>query len=320
MLIPGWNVSARLEKCVDSILTLRYPNKELILCVGGEDGTWELAEQYAGSDVLVLRQEPGEGKQKALQRCFEHSSGEIIFLSDSDCIWDDQAFEVNLKAIREENEAVVTGSWKPLVNQIGIALVQFQWWHHVQREITLPTYVNAVSGCNTALTRKALIQAGAFLPPAPIGTDLVLAKELSRAGFKIRFLRGSRIQTEYPESVSAYIRQRSRWQRNNLLHGIQYRDWVAILAQLRLGLLGIVMLGLPALGNIYRFCLYIWFCIFGYLYLAQIVLYRRATRWGGSDLHLRPYMVELVLFLVIDWLASARGIVDALLPPRRWKW
>lgn len=320
VLIPGWNESARLPDCVDSILALRYPNKELILCVGGEDATWELAEQYACPQVLILKQMPGEGKQKALQRCFERSSGEIIFLSDADCIWDDDAFESSLRALREGNEAVVTGSWKPLAKQTGNALVQFQWWQHILREMTLPDYVTVVSGCNTALTREALVQSGAFLPAAPIGTDYVLAKELIRAGFNIRFMRKSRVQTEYPENASDYIQQRSRWQRNNLVHGFRYRDWASLLAQSRLILAGIAMLGLPVMVGMNDCYLYIWFCILVYLYLAQIDLYRRAKKWGGSELRLRPYLGKLVLFLVFDWLASVSGFIEALFSPRRWRW
>jgi cellulose synthase/poly-beta-1,6-N-acetylglucosamine synthase-like glycosyltransferase len=320
VLIAAWNESSRLPDCVDSILALRYPNKELVLCAGGEDATWELAEQYDCPQVLIIKQMPGEGKQRALQRCFERSSGEIIFLSDADCIWDDEAFEGNLRAIRDESEAVVTGSWKPLQRQTGEALVQFQWWQHILREMTLPDYVTVVSGCNTALTRKALVQSGAFHITAPIGTDYILARELIRAGFNIRFLRKSRVQTEYPEYVSDYIKQRSRWQRNNLVHGLKYRDWVGLLAQSRLILPGIAMLGLPFTVMINSYCLYLWLCTLAYLYLAQICVYRRVKKWGGPDLRLRPYLLDLALFLIIDWLASVRAVVETLLSPRRWTW
>lgn len=319
MLVPGWNESARLQDCVDSILALRYPNKELILCIGGEDGTRELAEQYAGPGVLVLMQVAGEGKQKALQRCFERSSGEIIFLTDADCIWDDEAFEANLKAITEEHEEAVTGSWQPLLEQTSRALVQFQWRQHILREMTLPNYIDVVSGCNTALAREALVRAGSFLAAAPIGTDYVLSRELLRVGFNIRFLKQSRIQTDYPESLTAFAQQRSRWQRNNLLLGLQYKDWAGVIAQLRLSFTGILMLGLSVFASMNHYSLYIWFCLFGYLYLGQIILYHRAKKWNGSD-QLRLCPIESVLFLVIDWLASARGFIEALLPFRRWKW
>lgn len=319
MLIPGWNESARLQGCVDSILALRYPNKELILCAGGEDGTWELAGQFAGPGVVVLLQVAGEGKQNALQRCFEYSRGEIIFLTDADCIWDDEAFEANLEAIAEDNEAVVTGSWQPFLQQSRKALVQLQWRQHILREMTLPDYVDFVSGCNATLTREALIRAGSFLTSTPIGTDYVLARELLGAGFHIRFVRNSRVQTEYPGSVTSYVQQRSRWQRNNLLLGLRYGDWGGVLAQLRLSLTAILMLGLPFIGSHNRYCLYLWFCLFGHLYLSQIILYHRVKKWNGAHM-LRLYPVELAEFLVLDWFASVRGLIEALLPACRWKW
>jgi cellulose synthase/poly-beta-1,6-N-acetylglucosamine synthase-like glycosyltransferase len=85
-LVPAWNEAQHIQACLGSILALRYPEKELVVCAGGEDGSYTLAKRFEGPEVIVLKQQPGEGKQCALRRCFANSTGEIIFLTDADCL------------------------------------------------------------------------------------------------------------------------------------------------------------------------------------------------------------------------------------------
>jgi len=59
----------------------------------GEDGTFKLASRHVGPQVKVLRQAPGEGKQRALARAFDETRGEVIFFTDADCLLADETFE-----------------------------------------------------------------------------------------------------------------------------------------------------------------------------------------------------------------------------------
>src|SRR4029077_16669562 len=73
-LVPAWNEAGTIERCLQGVNQLTYPDLEVIVCAGGEDGTYALATRQAGQRIHVIQQQLGEGRQHALQRCFEASS------------------------------------------------------------------------------------------------------------------------------------------------------------------------------------------------------------------------------------------------------
>ena len=123
ILVAAWNEAARIDGHIESFRALRYPRKELVLCAGGDDGTYERACRHAGPAVIVLRQEPGEGKQRALARAFAETRGEIIFLTDADCLLTDEAFERTLRPVAIGEEQAATGGLRPLDGQLGDSFV-----------------------------------------------------------------------------------------------------------------------------------------------------------------------------------------------------
>src|SRR5579859_460989 len=87
VLVAAWNEAAMIEAHLHSFQALSYPDIELILCAGGSDDTLRRARQAAGRAVHILEQQAGEGKQQALARCAALASGEIIYLTDADCLY-----------------------------------------------------------------------------------------------------------------------------------------------------------------------------------------------------------------------------------------
>jgi cellulose synthase/poly-beta-1,6-N-acetylglucosamine synthase-like glycosyltransferase len=224
-LVPAWNEAPNVEGCIRSILSLRYPNKELVLCAGGRDGTLERCARYAGDGVLVLEQEPGEGKQGALRRCFRHSRGEILFLTDADCLVDDDCVEATLEPLLVDGACAVTGYWQPFQSLTDRPFVAYQWANHLRYQAAMPHWAQTLDGRNSAVRRQALVAAGAFQNEAATGTDYVLSQRLRCAGYRIRAVLASRVQTDYPAGIRAYLQQGSRWYRNRLVQGLRYRQW-----------------------------------------------------------------------------------------------
>ncbi len=321
LLIPAWNEAVHLAACLHSILAMRYPEKEVVVCAGGRDGTLDIARQFTGPGVIVFEQIPGEGKQRALQRCFERSTGEIIFLTDADSCLDDECFERTLAPVANGREAAATGSRQPLAEQRRIPLVAFQWANHLYQEGSLPDYVNILFGINAAVCRDALEKAGAFNGQAPIGTDLHLAHRLTDSGFRIRLIRHSRVQTEYQANPSAYIRQQSRWFRNRFLYGLRDRAWGDVIGHLRAGLAAAFMLVGPLAAVFDCKLMFVpWLSALVHLILAQARLAFFA-RLVGVDL-LTPISKAFAIIpcMAAGWLAQAGGLIDSLIPARRGKW
>jgi hypothetical protein len=60
-LVAAWNEGLYIEEHIESFLALRYPDKQLVLVAGGDDGTLEMARRYACAQVKIMEQQPGEG-------------------------------------------------------------------------------------------------------------------------------------------------------------------------------------------------------------------------------------------------------------------
>ncbi|MCS7283796.1 MAG: glycosyltransferase family 2 protein [Anaerolineae bacterium] len=321
ILIPAWNEADHIRECLSAIHNLRYPNWELVLCAGGTDGTLELARQFAPSGAIILEQQPGEGKQRALQRSLRYATGSIIFLTDADCVLDDETFERTLAPILWGEEVVTTGTRRPLEEQKSHPLVAFQWSHHLWAEAASPMYVDTVDGVNAALRRDVLDRVGGFSVPAPIGTDYTLSRQLQNAGYCIRFVPESRIQTAYCVTLGEYLRQRSRWFRNRFLHGLRYRRWREVATHLWAALTSLGLLAIPLMGGLKSRLLWaLWLIAILHVLFSQIRFTKAAHAQGMPPLPHRWQYGLFFLYLVVGWVANVQGLLDSLIPGRRWRW
>ncbi|HEX5415939.1 MAG TPA: glycosyltransferase [Chloroflexota bacterium] len=247
LLVAAWNEAAYVERHIQSVLALRYPNKELVLCAGGDDGTYRLAERWSGPGVRVIEQRPGEGKQRALRRCLELADGEIVFLTDADCLPDDESFERTLAPLLAGEAEAATGGSRPLPEQLGPGneriLVTYRSAVDAYVAGHAPAESTGLLGRNAAMTRGALERAGALRAEVPSGTDYHLAKSLLRVGVRIRQVRDSEMPTHYAEGLRAYARQQRRWLRNVARLGRQFGAYPEVQQSLRTSFIGLGMLG-----------------------------------------------------------------------------
>jgi len=176
VLVAAWNEADAIDRCIKSITSLSYHHKELVVCAGGDDGTYDSARQHENGSVRVLKQAPREGKQRALRRCLTASTGEIIFLTDADCVLTDEVFEATLEPILDGREVAATGSYEPLAEQRDLPLVTYQWAIQLYGRIHADAYSAGLLGANCAVRRADLERSGRFAAEAPPGPDSALAR------------------------------------------------------------------------------------------------------------------------------------------------
>lgn len=247
-LVPAWNAVGDISEFLKAFETLSYPRKELMLCVGGSDGGYAEALKFDSSAVKILRQEAGEGKQKALAKSYQISQGEIIYLTDIDCRLSDDVVLNLLNPLLKQGEKVVTGTSRPLVRQQQKAFVMTQW--AIERAGINPDSgeTTGLLGRNAALVREAVDATEQFRISAPTGTDYTLAKEVLRAGYRIWFVPGSSIPTEFPESMGTYVRKQGRWIANVVRLGWRYRAWNEVKGALTTVTMPIIIIALIVFG------------------------------------------------------------------------
>ncbi|GAH31493.1 unnamed protein product, partial [marine sediment metagenome] len=81
-----------------SLKNLSYPKLKIIVNAGGNQETIDIAESFRKYDnFLILRQLGGKsraalGKIKALNECLAHVTEGLIYMTDADCIFNDEIF------------------------------------------------------------------------------------------------------------------------------------------------------------------------------------------------------------------------------------
>lgn len=319
VLLPAWNDAAMIGRCLESLLAIDRPDLEIIVCAGGEDGTLDVARQYESDRVIVLEQQPGEGKQGALRRCFARSHGDILYLTDADCIVSAGVFDAVIGPVANREVAAATGTSRPLAEQHAEPFALFQWSILEAAERNRPAESSGLLGRNCAVHRTALIKAGAFAEPVPIGTDYHLAKALLARGLQIRFV-PTAVETAYPTSPLAFLRQQSRWLRNIFLHGSRYGDRAEIGACARTVALGAGFYLWPLSWRWTRLPgVVLWLAGFTVLVGLRARYARSLSARQGVPFD-PSYYLHLPWYTLLDVAAWVWPLVDAVSRRRRLRW
>lgn len=318
VLVAAWNEAPIINDHITAFTRLRYPNKQLILCAGGPDQTYLQATRTTHPDVTVMQQHPGEGKQRALQRCYMVADGEIIFLTDADCLLDDASFERTLAPVIQHEAWVATGGSRPLPVQQQHPLVQHVWFTDLYTRWARPPgrFIDGLLGRNIAIQWAALEAVGAFRAHVPTGTDYYLARQLLECGYHIRYVPESVVMTQYAETWAAYQQQQTRWLRNLVVHGLRFQAYADVRRSLMSSLIGLVMLFGPLLA-LRRGGGMLWSLAWWHVFLSRV----RYMRFGAllTGQRFRGYW-RLPLYMLLDFSIWARVLLQYPLKNRRRHW
>lgn len=319
-LVAAWNEAAHIDAHIQSFLALAYPNIELVICAGGADDTLARAQRYAGERVTVLEQRPGQGKQKALAECYQRAGGELIYLTDADCRFDDEALARLLAPIVNEGEQVTTGGSRPLDAQAGQLLPAYLWASDTAASAQMPAYVAGLLGRNALVARAALDRSGGMEFSAPTGTDYQLARRLLAADVQIRHVPSSLVASEFPASLGIYQRKQARWLRNLLIYGRRSGARADVLTTLRTVVVGAAMLLAP-LAALWLGALVLlpWALLLAHSAAAKLRYALFTAQLHGQALP-RRLLAGILPLTLADFAIWASPIVDLLLPGRRERW
>lgn len=221
ILIPAWNESTTLERCVESLLHQSVQDWRAVIAAGGPDETLQLAEELTRQDSRFrVIEQSARGKNAALADAWEQVDGEVIVVLDADSVVD-PLWLASMLAALADGSAAVCGNYFPL---------RLTWVSHSEQMEKVSSYLireNVVlqgSG-SIAVRRKALEQAGGFPSHITVGVDWDLDARLKERGFKVGFAREARVFTERPSTPRAYWRNEIRWRRAHLAATWRHRQW-----------------------------------------------------------------------------------------------
>jgi cellulose synthase/poly-beta-1,6-N-acetylglucosamine synthase-like glycosyltransferase len=111
LIIPTWNERNLIEKKLKNTLKLKYPRNKiefLIVDSNSTDGTLEIIKKYKKNFKLILEKER-RGKANALNKAFKKCKGEIIVITDADCVLNEDALLKSVSYFADSSIGALTG-------------------------------------------------------------------------------------------------------------------------------------------------------------------------------------------------------------------
>jgi cellulose synthase/poly-beta-1,6-N-acetylglucosamine synthase-like glycosyltransferase len=316
-LVGAWNPQEDLAAFIAGFRSVQYANKELILAVGGAHRIEEV--QSLAGDGVILVENPGGGKNAALERCLEKATGDILHVTDADCLLNSEAYLRLLAPIINGEELVTTGASEPHRQQQDNLWVQLQWAGRGLDFARSSPYRNRLRGKSYALTRAALAAAGGIVVDV-LGEDYYLGNRLVQEGYRIRFVPDSVIETYFFTDLPGYMRQRARWLRAVVLDGLRLGRYGDVFLTLRGSFLALSMLlltaSLPFTRQRGALLLLLPLLRSYLLHARQLTL---AGRLGLFRVGPRHYLAALAQ-IYVDLLTSARTLLEYPFAGKRYRW
>lgn len=121
IVVPAHNEEKVIERCIEAILEIDYPKKEVIVVDDGStDKTYQLASSYRNKGIKVIHRKEAGGKSGALNTGILIANGEIIITCDADSMIGRGALRRIVSRFQDPTVSAVAGNVKVL-NRTNLA-------------------------------------------------------------------------------------------------------------------------------------------------------------------------------------------------------
>jgi GT2 family glycosyltransferase len=205
VVVCTYNSAPTLPECLDSLLALSYPNREIIVVNdGSRDGTPEILERYPVQAIHVAN----GGLSRARNRGAEAAAGDIVAYTDADVRVDPDWLTYLVAKLHEPGFIAAGGPNRvppedgPIAQAVGAAVGG-------PNEVLLHDgEAEHVPGCNMAFWRRALNEIGGFDARfTAAGDDVDVCWRLMELGYKIGFHPAAVVWHHRRASIQAYLKQ-----------------------------------------------------------------------------------------------------------------
>jgi cellulose synthase/poly-beta-1,6-N-acetylglucosamine synthase-like glycosyltransferase len=234
VLLVGHNEAKCLRKAVEALreqTIVKACGRMQIVVVddGSTDGMADIARelQCEGNVHAVFSTHYRGGKSAGVNLGLSACTGDIVIIVDVDTTFDNDAFAIILGYFADPQVGAVSGSLG-VRNTFANLITRDQAIEYAiglmlgRRIADTLGLLTIVSGAFGAFRRSAIESIGR--QDVEVGEDADLTLKLRRAGWRIRFASDAIGLTDVPETVTALIAQRLRWDRGLItIWGRKYR-------------------------------------------------------------------------------------------------
>ncbi|MCD8377906.1 MAG: glycosyltransferase family 2 protein [Candidatus Gastranaerophilales bacterium] len=230
IMIPAHNEEAVIVNTVENILSLTYPNFEIILIDDrSDDGTPEviksIAKEHKNIKYLTRAKEAFPGKSAVLNDALALASGEAILVFDADATVEPDFLDKLVSNLEPDDVGAVQAR-KVIRNSDKNILTKCQ-----NNEYTLDTYLqvgrDAVKGAvelrgnGELIKRQALEDIGGW-NNFTITDDLDMSTRLHIKGWDVRYCQDTIVYEEGVLYLVPLFRQRRRWLEGTIRRYLEY--------------------------------------------------------------------------------------------------
>ena len=221
ILVPAYNEEQSIASCLNSLISVAYDDKEIIVIDDAStDRTVQAIEKLLDKGVILVRREKNGGRAAALNSGLQQAAGDVIITTDADTVVPSDWLQRFTSCFEQQGVVAVGGAYqaynqdKPLVNATSIL---DQILNGVFRKSLVP---NKLSGVNSAILRKLLLDLGGFNENSWWSEDSELGWKLKRTG-KVVYDPDNVVNTTYPDTWSDIWKRKFYW---GYAMGLKFRE------------------------------------------------------------------------------------------------
>ena len=214
IIIPTYQRPKALQRCLESFLSLDYPDWELLLV---NDGGEILLDEVLSSQLpFRLINSPHAGPAAARNRGAEAATGEILVFTDDDCRVESDWLWQFRRGFEQKSVDALAGDWlNPFPDDVGA--VTWHLYMNFLRETLRDKAGQALLllSNNVAYKREVFEALSGFDESFPLAAaeDLDLGYRLIAAGYKQDFQLAAKVWHEHQIGMRAFLRQQYRYGR-----------------------------------------------------------------------------------------------------------
>jgi len=217
IIVPAHNEEKVIGRCIESLLEVDYPKKEIIVVDdGSSDKTYWIAKRYTKKGVKVIRRKQAGGKSVALNTGMLFAKGEIIVTCDADSLISRTAIKAVVRRFQDPSVTAVAGNVKVLNRTNFVTKCQALEYivneNIYRRVFDIFGVVPVVPGPLAAFRRTSLREIG-FYDKDTLTEDFDITVKILKAGKVVQALSNAIVYTEAPSTWRDLYRQRLRWNR-----------------------------------------------------------------------------------------------------------